>query len=233
MTESSRPRDRLDEASLRAAVHDAYDAIAPSPEPEALTARVRRGVVRARVRRAVTATVCGLALVGATASLALLLPRNHSTTVDVPPPPLARALTCPAAPPSVGTQRQNATQRPGTATSLVPGTPVSALVCDFRTTYPTDGSGSPTSTLLSSQHLTGARFAAVLAALDVPLDPGAMSCPFIPSADELVLVFGYTSGPTVTVQVGLAGCPMVSNGVLIGIFRPDGQIPSAVSALSP
>jgi len=226
----------LDETSLRAVVHQVYDAVAVSPDPDELTARLRRGVVRSRVRHMATTAVGGLALVAMAVGLAAVLPRDHGGTGAASRPLPA----CPVSPQlSTGSSgdgasrngAESAPRREGTDTSLVPGTPDSALACDFKFTRTVHGPF--TATLLGSRQLTGAHLADALSALNTPLSPAGADCPLPWTINQLTLVFGYATGPAVTVQIDLDGCPWVTNGVMSGMFGAHGVVPPALTALGP
>jgi hypothetical protein len=103
--------------------------------------------------------------------------------------------------------------RPSAATSLVPLTPTSVLICRYNG-LPEPGRKIAGFTLIGEQTLGATRVATLASAFDTlkPFVSGkAYSCP-LDSGNEAVLHFRYASGDSVTVTVHLSGCSSSTNG---------------------
>jgi hypothetical protein len=246
--------DAQQEAQMRALLHDAVDCVSARGD---LFDRVRVGAARRRRSHVAGGALAVAAVVGIGVGGAFTFGSpgaSNRVTVSpvVTPPPLdlatvspgvssqaqgpgTAALSCPA----TITVAPMPSGRAGTDHTMVPGTPVEALVCTFSVTQP----NSPTartaaSTLLGSRMLTGSPLQAVASVLEKPV-VATIPCPLVLHYDEVLLEFRYVQGPDVAVTFS-AGCPNVYNGTLAGalITTPTGaydsvSLPAALAALLP
>jgi hypothetical protein len=120
-----------------------------------------------------------------------------------------------------GTTSQPKSGRPGSAKTLVPGTPVSALICVYNglpePRIRTAGFG-----LIGERTLSAAGTTQLAQAFNAlkPFPSGAVSCPSDDAAGATVY-FRYETGSDALVSVSMSGCTSSSNGYLTRLSYPS------------
>jgi hypothetical protein len=112
-------------------------------------------------------------------------------------------VTCPNRP----AQRLPSRQVPGTATALVPGSPVGLLACRYHGL----GQWQPPGSFAASAAFRPAAFAAALNHAKVPVAGAIYHCPF-DQGEMMVLQFVYAGGHVLSVNVEPMGCQFANNG---------------------
>jgi len=116
-------------------------------------------------------------------------------------------------------------QRPGTASTFVPGDPTELLACRYHGANQPQPAGS----LAESADFTPGPIASELnSARRVP--PGvAYSCP-ASFGDTILLIFKYTNGSTLMISTPTSGCQFATNGDL-NVFTPSATLTTLEAVL--
>jgi hypothetical protein len=126
------------------------------------------------------------------------IPSASPTTTSPTPPPFK----CPARVPSVIAKHQ----RPGTASTFVPGHAVALLACRYHGYNQPEPSGS----LAKFAHFAPAPFVTALNAAR-PVPKGAYNCP-MDANETILLLFAYANGSRLTASIDTMGCEFATNG---------------------
>lgn len=215
--------DAGEEPEIHALLHDAVDTVGASDD---LFDRVRLGAARRRHSRIAGGALVVAAAVGIGVGGALAL--NHPGTTSQALPATSGPLVCPAALPA---DTQMPSGHAGTDRTLVPGTPIKAVVCAYdvnRPSYP----NPMTSSFLSSQPLTGTALQAVVSTLQGATSPYPISCPLAERYYAIYLEFRYAQGPDVAVTFSVQ-CPAYWNGTIFREFAGPVMIPPTLADLVP
>ncbi|HET9187106.1 MAG TPA: hypothetical protein VFN80_04070, partial [Acidothermaceae bacterium] len=163
------------------------------PPPTDLYGRVAAGVRRRRQRRALGAAGVAACLVAAIAILPVVL--HHGRTTSSPPSGPVQSVTSPPTCASTLDAQPSGGPTPA-GTGLVPGTPTSAVLCEY------DQTGQPQPLTRHAALDSGQLEKTLLILRELPLTNEVPSCPHQPTVD--LLIFGYSNGSTATLQIGCA-----------------------------
>ncbi|MBO0880947.1 MAG: hypothetical protein J2P17_11510 [Mycobacterium sp.] len=181
---------------------------------ERVAARARRSRRRRFLTSAVAATIT--VLVGVAA---WMLP--HPTT------PAVSSSASPVGCPATAPQSLAPAQPADAAVRLVPGAPSVATVCRYHGFNQT----VPRGTLARRAIVRGNTLAALVAGLNTaPLDRGVPSTCVVDFGEAILIVFGYASGPPVTVSIDVGGCRFARNGQQL-VWRVTEQTLQNLTAL--